>query len=44
MKKLSIIAIVLSTLTLSVQIFIFATGKTNDDEIYTQALKNDYRI
>ncbi|MBO7225984.1 MAG: lytic transglycosylase domain-containing protein [Bacteroidales bacterium] len=44
MKKLSIVAIVLSTLTLSVQIFIFATGKTNDDEIYTQALKNDYRI
>lgn len=44
MKKLSIIAIILSIVTLSVQIFIFATDKTNDDEIYTQALKNDYRI
>lgn len=44
MKKLSIIAIILSALTLSMQIFIFATDKTNDDEIYTQALKNDYRI
>ena len=44
MKKLSIIAIILSTLTLSVQIFIFATDKTDEDTIYTQALKNDYRI
>ena len=44
MKKLSIIAIILSTLTLSVQIFIFATDKTDEDAIYTQALKNDYRI
>ena len=44
MKKLSIIAIILSTLTLSVQIFIFATDKTDDDMVYTQAMKNDYRI
>ncbi len=44
MKKLSIIAIILSTLTLSVQIFIFATDKSDEDAIYTQALKNDYRI
>ena len=44
MKKLSIIAIILSIVTLSVQIFIFATDKTDDDILYTQALKNDYRI
>ena len=44
MKKLSIVAIVLSVITLSVQVFIFATDKINDDEVYSQALRKDYRI
>ena len=44
MKKLSIIAISLSVLTLTMQIFIYATNMANEDEVYTKALKNDYRI
>ncbi|MBQ2508842.1 MAG: lytic transglycosylase domain-containing protein [Bacteroidales bacterium] len=44
MKKLAIIAIVLSTIALAGQIFIFATQKENADDLYQKAMKSDYKI
>lgn len=44
MKKLSIVAIVLSSLALVGQIFIFATQKENTQEQYRQMVRNEYKI
>lgn len=44
MKKLSVIAIILSTLAIAGQIFIFATQKEGEDEVYKKAIASDYRI
>ncbi|MCF0212160.1 MAG: transglycosylase SLT domain-containing protein [Bacteroidales bacterium] len=44
MKKLSIIAIILSSMALIGQIFIFASQKESEDDVYKKALANDYRI
>lgn len=44
MKKLAIIAIILSSIAIIGQIFIFATQKENADDLYSKALKADYRI
>lgn len=44
MKKLSIIAIILSTLALGGVIFICATQKDNSDDIHRKALQTGYRI
>lgn len=45
MKKLSIIAIILASLAIAGEAFIFATRKEdNSDEILTRAIRADYRI
>ncbi len=44
MKKLAIIAIVLSSIAVVGQIFVFATYKEDADETYRKALQADYRI
>ncbi|MCQ2278903.1 MAG: lytic transglycosylase domain-containing protein [Bacteroidales bacterium] len=44
MKRLSIIAICLSAVAIVGQIFVFATDKSNDDEIYRKALQANYRV
>lgn len=44
MKRIAIIAIILSVLALAGEAFIFATQKDNDDEAYKQAIRNDYRV
>lgn len=44
MKKLSIIAIVISSLAIIGQIFIFATTKSDPDDTYRKAMQADYRV
>lgn len=44
MKKLSITAIILASLAIIGQIFIFATQKEGEDEVYKKALAHEYRI
>lgn len=44
MKKLSIVAIILASLAIAGEIFIFATQKEDSDDIQRKALRNDYRI
>ena len=45
MKKLSIIAIILASLAIAGEAFIFATRKEgNNDEILTRAIRADYRV
>ena len=44
MKKLSIIAIILSCIAIGGQVFVFATQKENNDAVYTKALQSSYRI
>lgn len=44
MKKISVIAIVFSSLAIIGQIFIFATTKNDPDETYRKALQADYRV
>ena len=45
MKKLSIIAIILASLAIAGEAFIFATHKEdNNDEILTRAIRADYRV
>ena len=45
MKKLSIIAIILASLAIAGEAFIFATRKEdNSDEILTRAIRADYRV
>lgn len=44
MKKLSIVAIILSLIAIGGQIFIFATQKENEDDTYKKALQSDYRV
>ena len=44
MKKLSIIAIILSCIAIGGQIFIFATRKQTSDETYKKALQASYRV
>lgn len=44
MKKLSIVAIVLSVIAIAGQVFIFATQKETDDATYTKARQADYRV
>lgn len=44
MKKLSITAIILASLAIIGQIFIFATQKESEDDVYKKALAHEYRI
>lgn len=44
MKKLSIVAIILSCIAIGGQIFIFATQKENSDELYSKALQSSYKV
>ncbi len=44
MKKLAIIAIILASVALAGEAFIFATHKDNSEELHTRAIRADYRI
>lgn len=44
MKKLSIVAIVLASLAIAGEAFIFATPKEDSDEVQTKAIMHDYRV
>ena len=44
MKKLSIIAILLSSTTLFIQLFVFSTQKEGCDDVYSSALQDNYKI
>lgn len=44
MKKLSIIAIILASVAIAGEAFIFATHKEKGDELHTQAIRADYRV
>lgn len=44
MKKLAITAIILASLALVGEAFIFATRNENADEIHAQAIRSDYRV
>ena len=45
MKKLSIVAIILASLAIAGEAFIFATRKEkNNDELHTKAIRADYRV
>ena len=44
MKKLSIVAIVLASLAIAGEIFIFATQKEDSEEIQRKAIMSDYRV
>lgn len=44
MKKLAIVAIILSLTTIAGQIFLFATHKENNEDTYKKALQADYRV
>ena len=44
MKKISIIAIVLSLVAIAGEAFIFATQRDDDDKIYQEAIRKDYRV
>ena len=44
MKKISIAAIILSTLAIIGQVFVFATKNEDPNEPYRQAIRTDYRI
>ena len=44
MKKLSIIAIILASVAIAGEAFIFATRKQDSEEVHTNAIRADYRI
>lgn len=44
MKKLSIVAIVLATVAIAGEIFIFASPKEDSEEVQKKAIMNDYRV
>ena len=44
MKKLSIIAIILASVALAGEAFIFATRKDESEELHARAIRADYRI
>ena len=44
MKKLSIIAIIMASLAIAGEAFIFATHKENSEELHKQAIRSDYRV
>ena len=44
MKRLSIIAIVLASLAIAGEAFIFATRKEESEELHARAIRADYRI
>ena len=45
MKKLSIIAIIMASLAIAGEVFIFATRKEkNSEEVHTRAIRADYRV
>ncbi|MGX8713122.1 MAG: transglycosylase SLT domain-containing protein [bacterium] len=44
MKKLSIIAIILASVALVGEAFIFATRKENSEELHARAIRADYRV
>ncbi|MBR1792289.1 MAG: lytic transglycosylase domain-containing protein [Bacteroidales bacterium] len=44
MNKISLIAIILAVLALAGEAFILSTQRDNDDELYQQAIRNDYRV
>ena len=44
MKKLAVAAIILATLAIAGEAFIFASRKTTSEEVHTQAIRADYRV
>ena len=44
MKKLSIIAIILASVAIAGEAFIFATHKDRSEEVHQQAIRADYRV
>lgn len=44
MKKLSVIAIIMASLAIAGEAFIFATHKDDSEELHTRAIKADYHI
>lgn len=44
MKKLSIIAIILASLAIAGEAFIFATTKEDSEDLHRKAIMNDYRV
>ena len=44
MKKLSIVALVLASLAIAGEAFIFATRKEDSEQFHTQAIRADYRV
>lgn len=44
MKKISILAIILASLAIAGEAFIFATRKDGNDEVHQRAIRADYRI
>lgn len=44
MKKLSIVAIILASLAIAGEIFIYASPKENSDDLQTKAIMHDYRL
>lgn len=44
MKKLSIVAIVMASLAIAGEIFIFASPREDSDEVQTKAIMHDYRV
>ena len=44
MKKLSVVALILASLALVGEAFIFATHKDRSEEVHQQAIRSDYRI
>jgi len=44
MKKLSIVAIILASLAIVGEIFIYASPKEDSDEVQTRAIMHDYRV
>ena len=44
MKKIAIISIILSLIAIAGEAFIFATQRDDDDKIYQEAIRRDYRV
>ena len=44
MKKIAIISIILSLIAIAGEAFIFATQRDDDDKVYQEAIRRDYRV
>ncbi|MBQ0016395.1 MAG: lytic transglycosylase domain-containing protein [Bacteroidales bacterium] len=44
MNRIAVIAIILSTIAIAGEVFIFATTKEQDDDVMRSAIENDYRV